>query len=175
MYKRQGPGLLFVAMPYGFGNMIYGNYFGALFFVMVSMAAIISGVALLEPATSWLVQRFRCWRPVAAVVMVLVVWLLGLATLFSFNIWQHVDVFGMSLFTLLDFVAANLMLPIGGFLTAVFVGWIMRKEVLRDELYVESWQIFSLWRWLLRYIAAPGVLVVLLYSLYPWLHALLLG
>ena len=174
MAPAMGPGLMFVAMPYGFGNMIYGNYFGALFFVMVFMAAITSGVALLEPATSWLAQQFRWWRPAAAVVMVLVVWLLGLATIFSFNIWQHVDVFGMSVFSLLDFVTANLMLPIGGFLIAIFVGWIMRKEVLRDELYAESWQIFSLWRWLLRYIAAPGVLVVFLWSLYPWLKTLLI-
>ncbi len=172
MAPAMGPGLMFVAMPYGFGNMIYGNYFGALFFIMVSLAAITSGVALLEPATSWLAQRFRWWRPAAAVVMVLVVWLLGLATIFSFNIWQHIQLFGMSVFTFLDFVTANLMLPMGGLLTAVFVGWIMRKEVLRDELYVESRQIFSLWRWLLRYIAAPGVLVVFLWSLYPWLKNL---
>ncbi|WP_339339821.1 sodium-dependent transporter [uncultured Oceanicoccus sp.] len=169
-----GPGLMFVAVPYGFGNMIYGNYFGALFFVVVFMAAITSGVALLEPATSWLSQRCRWWRPAAAIVTVLVVWLLGLATIFSFNIWQHIDIFGMSLFGLLDFVSANLLLPIGGLLIAVFVGWIMRKEVLRDQLDIESWQIFSLWHWLLRYIAAPGVLVVFLWSLYPWLTTLII-
>ncbi|ARN73294.1 sodium-dependent transporter [Oceanicoccus sagamiensis] len=169
MAPAMGPGLMFVAMPYGFGNMIYGNYFGALFFLMVSLAAITSGVALLEPATSWLAQQFRWWRPAAAVVMIIVVWLLGLVTIFSFNIWQHIEVFGMSVFNLLDFVTANLLLPIGGVLIALFVGWKMRKEVLRDELYVESPQIFWLWRWLLRYIAAPGVLVVFLWSLYPWL------
>lgn len=169
MAPAMGPGLMFVAMPHGFGNMLYGNYFGALFFLMVSFAAIISGVALLEPATSWLAQRFGWWRPAAAVVMALVVWLLGLATIFSFNIWQDVAIAGMSVFSFLDFMAANVLLPIGGLLTAVFVGWRMRREVLRDELYVESEKIFSLWYWLLRYIAAPGVLLIFVWSFYQWL------
>lgn len=166
MAPSMGPGLMFVALPYGFGNMIYGNYFGALFFVMVSLAAVSSGVALLEPATSWLQQRFKWWRPAAAVVTVLPVWLLGVLILLSFNIWQTFSVAGMSVFSLLDFVTANLLLPAGGVLTAIFVGWCMRKEVLRDELYVENAKIFLLWYRVLRYIAAPGVLFIFVSSLY---------
>jgi NSS family neurotransmitter:Na+ symporter len=166
-----GPGLLFVAMPYGFGNMIYGSYFGALFFLVVSLTSITSGVALLEPATAWLSQRFGWWRPIAAMVMVLLVWLLGLATILSFNEWQHVRLAGLSIFALLDFVTANVLLPLGGVLIALFVGWRMRKEVLRDELYVENSKIFWLWYWTLRYIAAPGVLLVFVSALYQyWLN-----
>jgi NSS family neurotransmitter:Na+ symporter len=168
MAPAMGPGLMFVAVPYGFGNMLYGSYFGALFFVVVSIAAITSGVALLEPATSWLVGRFRWWRPLAALAMVLLVWSLGLLTVFSFNIWQGFQLLGMSLFSLLDFITANILLPMGGVLIAIFVGWRMRREVLRDELYAESDKVFSLWYWLLRYIAAPGVALVFLSSLYQY-------
>lgn len=168
MAPAMGPGLMFIAMPYGFGNMIYGNYFGALFFLMVSLAAITSGVALLEPATAWLAQRFNWWRPAAAVVVILIVWLLGLVTVFSFNIWQHISYGGMSVFGLLDFFTANILLPIGGILIAIFVGWRMRTEVLRDELYVERSAIFWIWHWTLRYIAVPGVLLVFLSTLYQY-------
>lgn len=161
-----GPGLLFVAMPYGFGNMLYGNYFGALFFVAVSLAAIVSGVALLEPATVWLKEQLKCWRAIAALIMVALVWALGLAVNLSFTIWSDIKLGSFSLFALLDFVTANLLLPMGGLLIAIFVGWVMRPEVLRDELYVEQPCIFWLWRWVLRYIAAPGVLVVFGASLY---------
>ncbi len=173
MAPAMGPGLMFVALPYGFGNMEYGNYYGAMFFLMVSLAAIGSGIALLEPATAWLVERFRWWRPAAAVAMAFIVWLLGLATVLSFNIWAEVSLLGMSIFTLLDFVTANILLPIGGVLIAVFVGWRMRREVLRDELYVERPQLFSLWYGLLRYIAAPGVVLVFAVSLYQYLVNLL--
>ncbi|MGK0499936.1 MAG: NSS family neurotransmitter:Na+ symporter [Oceanicoccus sp.] len=168
MAPAMGPGLMFVAMPYGFGNMIYGNYFGALFFLMVSIAALMSAVAMLEPATVWLAERFRWWRPAAATLVLIPVWLMGLATIFSFNIWQHVEVAGMSLFAALNFITANILLPLGGLLTAIFVGWRMRREVLRDELYVEGERIFRLWYWLLRYIAGPGVLLVFVWSLWLW-------
>ncbi len=170
MAPAMGPGLMFVAMPYGFGNMIYGSYFGALFFLLVALTAVTSGVALLEPATVWLSERFRLWRPVAALLMTIPVWLLGLLTIFSFNLWQDVSIHGFTVFGLLDFIAANILLPVGGVLVAVFVGWRIRREVLRDELYVEGETIFSLWHWVLRYIAAPGVLVVFLWSLYQALQ-----
>lgn len=163
-----GPGLMFVALPYGFGNMIYGQYFGALFFVMTSAVAIGSGVALLEPATAWAVERFRLRRPVAVIIIVSVLWLLGLATIFSFNYWAQWRFAGFSVFTFLDFISANVLLPVGGLCVALFVGWKMRKEVLRDELYVESDTVFSLWYWVLRYIAVPGVLLVVIASWYQY-------
>ncbi len=161
-----GPGLMFVALPYAFGNMDYGDSFGALFFIMVSLTAISSGIALLEPATAWLVERFRWRRSLAVLFLGVLLWLLGLITVFSFNLWAGVTVAGMSLFTLLDFVAANVLLPLGGLLIAVFVAWKMRRETVRDELYVEAEPLFSLWRWLLRYIAGPSVLVIFATLLY---------
>lgn len=166
MAPSMGAGLMFVALPYGFGNMIYGTYFGALFFLMVSFAAVTSGVALMEPATAWLTERFSWWRPAAAAAVALLVWLLGLVTLLSFNIWSDVTIAGMSIFNFVDFMTANILLPLGGLLVALFVGWRMRLEVLQDELYVEGRHLFSLWYWLLRYIAGPGVLLVFAYSFY---------
>ena len=160
MAPSMGPGLMFVAMPYGFGNMLYGNYFGALFFLVVSLTAVVSGVALLEPAVAWLKERFGWWRQLAVPVVVLLVWAMGWVTILSFNRLQDVRLLGFSIFGLLDFLTANILLPVGGCLIAIFVGWRMRREVLRDELYVESGKIFSLWYWLLRYIAAPGVVLV---------------
>jgi NSS family neurotransmitter:Na+ symporter len=161
-----GPGLMFVALPYAFGNMDYGDYFGALFFIMVSLTAVSSGVALLEPATAWLVERFRWRRPVAVAFLGVVLWLLGLVTVFSFNWWAGVTLFGMSPFSLIDFVSANILLPVGGLLIGLFVAWRMRRETIRDELYVENEWLFVLWRWLLRYIAVPSVLVIFATLLY---------
>lgn len=166
MAPAMGPGLMFVALPYGFGNMIYGNYFGALFFVIVVIAALSSGLALIEGAIAWLTERWGWWRPLAALVVTLLVGLLGLLTVFSFNLWQDVRLAGATPFVVLDTLVANFLLPLIGLAIAVFVGWRVRPEVLRDELFVEPGHFFSLWRWLLRYIAAPGVLVVFATMLY---------
>lgn len=160
-----GPGLMFVALPYAFGNMVYGEYFGALFFIMVSFAAVGSGVALLEPWVAWLVERFRLWRPIAAALTGLLIWVLGLATVFSFNLLSDWRIAGLTLFSLLDLLSANILLPLSGFLIAVFVGWRLREEVLRDELYVEGRSLFLVWYRSLRYIAAPAVVVIFMFTL----------
>lgn len=160
-----GPGLMFVALPYAFGNMLYGEYFGALFFVVVSMTALSSGIALLEPATVWLTERFGWWRPLAAFLMVMLVGVLGIGSVLSFNIWSELRWFDMTVFSLVDFVSANILLPVGALLIAIFVGWRMRRESVRDEIYVESEWVFSLWYWLLRYIAGPAVIVITLFSI----------
>lgn len=166
MAPSMGPGLMFIAMPYGFGNMIYGNYFGALFFVMVVMAALSSGLALVEGAVAYVTERFNCWRWLAAVMVTALVGLLGVMSVLSFNHWQDVSLWGMTPFALLDTLVANVLLPLMGVAIAVFVAWRMRPEVLRDELFVEPGHLFSLWRWILRYIAGPGVLLVLASTLY---------
>lgn len=161
-----GPGLMFVALPYAFGQMVYGDFFGLLFFLMVASVAITSGVALLEPATAWLVQRFRWWRPLAATAVGAVVWALGLLTVFSLNHWAELSFWQMSVFQWLDFISANILLPLSAWLLALFVGWWMRTEVLRDEMFDDHPWIFSLWHLLLRYIAAPAVLVIFVVPLY---------
>lgn len=169
MAPSMGPGLMFVAMPYGFGNMIYGHYFGALFFIIVVIAALSSGVALIEAAIAWVVETLGWWRPLAALAVVVLVALMGLLTVFSFNIWQSVTVLGMTLFELIDTLVANFLLPVLGVAIVFFVGWKIRPEVLRDELYVEGHHLFSLWYRVLRYIAAPGLVLVFVSMLYELL------
>ena len=119
---------------------------------------------MLEPAVSWLSERFNWWRPLAVAFVAALVWGLGLVSVLSFNLWSEISWRGMSLFTLMDFVAANILLPLGGLLIAILVGWVMRREVVQDELPVEGGLIFSLWYGLLRYIAVPGVVLVLVLS-----------
>ena len=166
-----GPGLMFVALPYAFAQMVYGDFFGLLFFLMVACVALTSGVALLEPTTAWLVERFNWWRPLAATAVGAIVWVLGLATVFSLNRWADVSFLAMGVFEWLDFISANILLPLAAWLIALFVGWRMRVEVARDEMFDEHPWVFSLWRLLLRYIAAPAVLVIFAVPLYQRLMA----
>jgi NSS family neurotransmitter:Na+ symporter len=161
-----GPGLMFVTLPYLFANEGYGQVLGVLFFLLSALAALGSAVALLEPATAWLVQRFRWRRAVAAFALAMLVWSLGLLSVISFNLGQAWRPGGRSLFAWIDWLSADLMLPLGGLIIALFVGWRMRTESVRDELFVEHPRLFALWRGLLRYIAAPAVAVVLMVGIH---------
>ncbi len=163
---NMGPGLMFVSLPYAFGNMVQGEWFGSLFFLLVVVAALGSAVSLAEPMVAYLIEVWRMRRVAAAVCVGGVVWVLGLGTVLSFNRWSDQDLIaGLNYFELIDFVTADVLLPLCGLLIALFVGWVLHREVLRVELYREDDQIFYLWRWLLRYIAPPAIVVIFVAAL----------
>lgn len=166
MEPAMGPGLLFVSVPYAFGNIIQGEMFGTIFFMLVVVAALGSAVAIMEPVVGALMQQLRLRRFTAVLLAGALTWLLGVVVVLSFApqaapAWLG----GQQLFALLDRVTAAVLLPLVCLLLSVFVGWRLRPELLRIELYRESDFFFSLWRFLLRYIAPPAILLVMLRGL----------
>ncbi|WP_305908523.1 sodium-dependent transporter [Methylomarinum sp. Ch1-1] len=156
-----GPGLIFQTLPIAFGNMTGGWLFGVLFFVLLVFAALSSSISLIEPAVAWLVENKNMERYQACVWAGGLTWVLGVAVAFSFNIWSDVTLFDKSIFDLLDYLTANLMLPIGGFCIAVFAGWMMKQQHAKEELEMADGQ-FTLWRLLVSYVAPAAVFVVFL-------------
>ena len=164
-----GPGLIFQTLPIAFGHMQYGAFFGMLFFVLLVFAAWSSSISLIEPAVAWLVENRGMTRIFASVVVGLVTWLFGLLTVLSFNLWSEVkllsaiEVFKDStIFDLLDYLTANIMLPLGGLLIAVFAAWKMSRESTVDELGMGDRVFYPLWRFLVRYITPIAVIIVFL-------------
>lgn len=160
----QGPGLIFQTLPIAFGVMPGGLWFGSLFFLLLVFAAWSSAISLIEPLVAWLVERHGFTRVSAAVWSGMGAWLLGIATIFSFNIWSGEDYQwrGMTAFDMLDYLTANIMLPLGGLLIALFAGWRMRRSSLLDELAIPDAWLFRLWYVLLRFVAPVAVIIIFL-------------
>lgn len=158
-----GPGLIFQTLPIAFGGMPGGALFGSLFFILLVFAAWTSAISLIEPAVAWLVENREISRPRAAILIGVTVWMLGLGTVFSFNIWsgEAYQVFGKTLFDLLDYLTANIMLPLGGLFIALFAGWVMQRESSAQELAMHPLA-FGLWRILIRYVTPLIVVAVFL-------------
>ncbi len=158
-----GPGLMFVSLPVAFGNMPGGVLFGAAFFVLVTLAAWSSTISLLEPCVAYITERFGLKRLTANGLIAGSAWLLGIGSVLSFNHWADFSgLFGMTIFGFLDFVTQRVMLPLGGLMMAVFVGWVARRELLRHELRQESDGQFELWLTLLKYLCPPALLLILI-------------
>ena len=157
-----GPGLLFKTLPLAFGHIPYGSFFGTLFFVMLVFAAFTSAISLLEPSVAWLIECFQLSRTCATLLTSATLWLLGLGTVFSFNIWQHITWFGLDFFNLLDYLTANILLPLGGLLVAVFTAWRMNKLHILDELQIHHGRLFKAWRFTMRYLTPTAIFIVLL-------------
>jgi len=130
-----GPGLLFETLPVAFGQMAGGWFFGTLFFALVVMAAISSAISLIEPVVSWFDQNWGIKREKAVWILGGLIWFIGIGTILSFNEWKDVHFLGdRTFFDSVDYITANIMLPLGGLLMAVFVAWVMNAEQRKSQI-----------------------------------------
>jgi neurotransmitter:Na+ symporter, NSS family len=164
-----GPGLIFQTLPIAFGHMTGGLIFGTLFFVLLVFAAWTSSISLIEPAVAWLVENKGLTRVRASVFAGIAAWLFGLLTVLSFNSWSDfrplhfVPIFRNStVFDLLDYLTANIMLPLGGLCIAVFSVWVMKRDDSLQELNMGDSFSYRLWHMLVRYVTPVAVLIVFL-------------
>ena len=161
----QGPGLIFITLPIAFGGMPGGGLFGALFFTLLILAAWTSSISILEPVVAWLVENRGFSRVRAALIGGVAAWLLGIACLLSLNLWSGYTLFGKGVLDLFDYLTANVLLPLGGILIAVFAGWVLPRSASLDELGGQDGLGYRSWRFLVRYVAPVAVTLVLLNGL----------
>jgi NSS family neurotransmitter:Na+ symporter len=183
----EGPGLIFKTLPTAFAAMPGGELFGAVFFLLLAFAAITSNISIIEPIVAYGRDKWGWTRVKGCTVFGVVAWLIGMLSVFSFNIWSDVRPLGMfkvfeemTFFGLIDYFTANLLMPLGGILIALFVGWSLKKEHLENELGFGSPVIAQSWLVLVRFIAPLAILWVLVDSLnivdgVKWLWVLLTG
>lgn len=137
----QGPELAFIVLPAIFTDMPGGQAAGFAFFVLLAFAALSSAVAGLEPPALVLRERFGLSRRAALGIVGGALWLAGLPVVLSFNLWVDLRPLAAvprfaehGIFELLDYASANLLLPVGAFLTCLFVAWRVPARVLEEQL-----------------------------------------
>ena len=154
-----GPGLIFVTLPIAFGNMTGGTVLGALFFILLSFAALTSSMSLLEPVVALLEEKTPLGRKSATLVAGSVIWLLGVASLLSFNHWSDIQIMGNNIFDFLDKLTSKFMLPLTGLGIIIFAGWFMNQDSIRRELGLEGMG-YTIWRIVSRFVAPLAVIAV---------------
>jgi len=160
-----GPGLIFVTLPIAFGQMPLGSLVGGLFFIMLAIAALTSAISLSEPTIAWLGEKFAIGRCKAALLSGAALWLLSLGTVLSFNAWSEVTLLGKTFFDGLDYLTSNLLMPLGGLLTVLFTGWVLKRATAEDALDVGQPGLFALWWQTLRWVTPLAILLMFLHSL----------
>jgi len=162
-----GPGLMFVSLPFAFGGMPLGTLFGTLFFILVTIAAWSSAVSLIEPGVAWMVECCKMKRVYATSLLSVIAWMGGMACIFSNNWLEDKEggVFSFA-FEALDFLTSQVMLPLGGMLIALFVGWLMRRKIVQGELNAEGHPMFDIWLFCVRWVSPILVAIVMIVSLY---------
>jgi NSS family neurotransmitter:Na+ symporter len=157
-----GVGFTFTTLPYAFNSMSFGQFFGLAFFGLLAVAAWTSAISLMEPPVAYLVERTRLKRFQAAIVVAIAVWLLGIGTVLSFNAWSDYKLFDRNFQENMEFIASNVLLPLGGLAIAIFAGWVLSKADTRDELHEMKAATYGVWRFLVRYVSPILVFLVFL-------------
>ncbi len=173
--NESGPQLAFVAMPKVFSTMPMGSVWSTLFFLLLGLAALSSTISMHEAVTSYFVEKRGMSRRKGAWVVTIIALVLATAASLSLGDWSGFTIGGMNIFSLLDNFTSIVMLPLLGILTAVFVGWIWKKEDMRKELTAEGGvdkATYPVIRFLLRYVCPVLVSVVFIFGIVDFIKTL---
>ena len=130
----QGPGLVFVTLPYVFSQIPFGSVLAIIFFFVLYVAAVTSAISLLEVVVAYVIEEFRLSRKIAVVSTVALVVVLGIFCSLSQGMLSDVKIFGNNIFDLFDKFSANILMPLGALLVVLFAGWKLKRADFTDEI-----------------------------------------
>ena len=172
MEPSAGPGLLFITIPLVFSKLPFGNFLLALFFLLASIAATTAMLSLVEVPVAYLSEEKGFSRKKAVVVTVIIIMLFGSLATLSLGGNQAISqlkIFGKGFFDFFDYLSSNILLPLGGLFTAIFIGYFINKEDFIKELsnhgLIGNERLVVFLYGILRYITPALVLIILLNSL----------
>lgn len=159
----QGPGLMFVTLPQVFEKMTGGTVIGAIFFLMVLLAALTSSISLMETIVSIFMDKFKLGRKMSCLVVLGISVLLGVPSALGYSLWADVRIIGMQFLDFFDFASNSILMPIVALITAVFVGYFIKPKVVIDEVSLSGkfkWKkLFSV---IICYVAPICILIILI-------------
>ncbi|WP_372751717.1 sodium-dependent transporter [Labilibaculum sp.] len=163
-----GPGLVFITLPNVFQQMPGGYFFSILFFLLLTVAALTSSISILEVVVAYFQEELNLKRHVSTIVAGVLIAIVGVFCSLSMGVLKEFTLFNLNLFDLLDWISANLLLPLGGLFIALFVGWFLGRKRVEEELAkgagVIPW-LLSVFIFLVKFIAPGAIAIVFLHGL----------
>ncbi len=161
-----GPRLIFEVLPTIFQQMPGGYIWALLFFLLVFFASLTSTISLSEIPITFLIEEHKMSRPHAIAWAALFTFVLALFAALSFNVLDDIKLFGKNIFDMMDYAASNIFMLLGGLFTAVYVGWVLDRKVVHEQMTnggrlkgrMEPFLIFCL-----RFAAPISIIFIFLY------------
>lgn len=161
-----GPGLVFKTLPVVFSKMPGGYFMSIFFFGLLFLAALTSAISLLEVATAYFVDSRIFSRRKASILSGAAVFVFGIVSALSGGPLSHIKIplVEKNFFDTFDYLATNWLLPLGGILIAIFVGWVLPENFRKEEFTRDApgWWAYGLWLFFIRWVTPIGVFIVFL-------------
>ena len=167
-----GPSLIFITLPNVFqtafaGMPVVGYIVSLMFYALLTLAAITSLISLHEVSTAFFFEELHISRKAGATIVTVACSIIGALCSLSLGAVKGLTICGKDLFDVFDFVTGQIMLPIGGFLTCLFIGWYVPKKVVRDEFTnwgTVSGRLFGAFLFLVRFVCPVCILMIFLHQ-----------
>ena len=164
-----GPKLVFEILPSIFIQMPGAMLWSALFFILLFLASLSSTISMSEITIAYMTDEFGFSRRKATAINIAIAMLFGTLCALSFGSLSEWTICGMTIFNLFDYVSSNILLPVGGMIISIFVGWVLDRSVVCEELItpdssVRPWMVTAVIT-CLRYIAPLCIGLVFIYGL----------
>ena len=164
--EHSGPQLLFKTVPRLLGELPSGHWFGIGFFICLYLASLGASIGLLEAVVANWREVRRVPRPRGAVTVALVCFVLAVVPALSSSVLSGVRIGHLGLLEFLDLALINWCLPITALIVSQVVAWLLKQDLIRSEFVdpeiLGSEKLFRHWRFVLRYIATPVIVVALI-------------
>lgn len=160
-----GPGLMFITLPSVFASMPLGSLFGVMFFVLVLFAAITSSISLLEVCCAYVIDEYKWSRTKATWGLSIIIFILTVLSSLSQGPLSGFLIFGKNFFDLLDYITANILMPLGGLMMLIFIGYVWGLDQAAAEITQNGKFVFKLrkfWNIMVKYVGPIAVGVVFL-------------
>ena len=160
-----GPSLMFVALPKVFSSMVGGDIIGAVFFLLVLLAALTSAISLMETVVSVIQDKLKWNRKVVCLTVFLASVIIGLPSALGFSIWSDFTVLKMDILTLFDYLTNNVLMPIIAMVTAIFVGYVIKPKAIVEEVELSGkFRLKPLFKVMIKYVAPVFLLIILVFG-----------
>ena len=168
----KGPGLMFETLPKVFEKMVGGQIIGALFFLLVLFAALTSSISLMETVVSIVCDKLGWKRKFACAAVFVFSIVMGLLSCFGYSFWKEFKIIGMQLLDFFDFITNSVMMPIVAFFTCIFVGYVIKPQIIIDEIELTGrFKRKALFTFVIKYLAPVCIIAILITSvLDAYLH-----
>ncbi len=163
-----GPKLVFEILPSIFQQMPGGYFWSIAFFLLLFFASITSTISMSEISISYFTEERKLSRNKATALNTAIALVFGTICALSFNVLGDFKIFGMTMFELFDYVSSNVLLPVGGMALSIFVGWIIDRKIVDEQLTDYGVRRITLKRpiyFCMRYIAPISIALIFLYDL----------
>ena len=163
-----GPSLIFITLPNVFqqafsGAPVVAYFFSLLFYVLLALAALTSTISLHEVSTAFLFEQFHFTRRRAASLVTGFSLVIGMLASLSLGVLKTYTLFDKGVFDMLDYLTAKIMLPFGGLLVSLFVGWYWDRNISYDEVTnggIIRKGVFNAYMFVIKYVAPLGIIFI---------------